>query len=253
MNKVAQKRKGWLDPFFAYTAHKPGLFPRRFSGSLPGTLLWTLLGAGTGRYLAAPLLSRLYPEFDEERVRRASTIMGGLAGLTPGAYLMWKTYQLGGPKGLVGGLANVKPQHPWSSDKGVPSANSQREKKSAWNTGLPTRRPVSPAWTQPSIPAGVTRNTLNTAVANGTMGVYDAANVAQIMDEAGEGDSGLISPASVARAAVNYGIGSLAGRALGATANATFSSMTPGEQKNLARGAGLGNVIFDVMGRLAAK
>lgn len=276
MEKAAQ---GVLDTLFKYTGHKPGLLPRSASGALPGTLIWTLLGAGAGRYLGAPLLRRLYPELDEDRLTRASTVLGGLAGFAPGAYLMYKTYQNAGPRGWFGGLSNLRSE-PWRmtprqaqqfrarmkpklqrNEQTVQALEDQVKqgaavdprrllKEALWNP-LPTNRPVSPVWTQPSIPAGTTQNTLDTAVASGTMGVYDAANVAQIMEEARPQGSGLISPASVARAAVSYGLGSLAGRALGAVANATFANFSPGEQKNLARGVGVGNVLFDLMGRLS--
>ena len=215
-------------------------------------MIGSLLGAGLGRYVASPVLKRLYPGADEERMDRAASMMGGLAGFAPGAYLMYKTYQNAGPKGWFGGLDNLNVPNKQTSSPATAKTSSAVDlrrrlaKSAAWG------RTLSPSWTQPSIPKGTTQNTLDTAVANGTMGVYDAANVSQIMEEARPQGSGLISPASIARAAVSYGIGSLAGRALGATMNATFGSFSSGEQQNLARGFGAGNVLFDIMGRLSS-
>lgn len=253
---VANSGSGMLDSFFRYTGQKPGFFPEGMSGSLPGALIWTLLGAGAGRYVASPILKRLYPEYDEDRIQRASTVMGGLAGALPGAYLMYKTHQLGGPKALFGGVKNISTDPNFGL--GIPTApktasvDSRRLlKRAAWST-LPTIRPITPAWTQPSVPFGTAEQTIDTAVASGTMGVYDAANVKQVLREARPQGSGLVSPAAIARAAVSYGIGNLAGRSLGAVANATFGSLTPGEQQGLAQGAGIGNMIFDIMGRLAS-
>lgn len=222
--------------FAKATALRPGYYPRAMTGSLPASVVWTLLGSGLGRYAAAPIIERLYPELNKKKLRRAATVLGGLSGFLPGAYMMRHTWKAsGGPQGLFGS----------PNDSPAPA-----EKAAAF--GLPTRRPVSPMWTQPSIPAGISKHTLDTAVAEGTIGPYEAANVAQIMDEARPQGRGLMSPSSIARAAVDYGIGNVAGRALGAVANATFGSFSPGEQKNLARGLGLGNVVFNLMGRLAS-
>ena len=263
-----------MEPVFKYTGQTPGLLPRSMSGALPGALIWSLLGAGAGRYIASPILQKLFPEIDEERANRTSMVLGGLAGAIPGSYLMYKNWQLaGGPKGLIGGLENIKTP-PWVGRKPKPKSKptmgppvpptllaglekdsavkSQGLSKEAYG-GLPTRRPVSAAWLQPSIPMGTAQSTLEIAVSSGTLGVYDAANISQILHEARPQGSGLISPSSIARAAVSYGVGALAGRALGAVANTIFGSFSSGEQKNLARGFGIGNLLFDTLGRLASR
>jgi hypothetical protein len=232
-------KSGLLNKFMQATAHVPGIFPKAMTGPIPGTLMWSLLGAGAGRYLAAPILSRLYPEYRKDKIKTVSTALGGLGGFAPGALLAYNHYDLGGMDTLLGGLDAYKPKS---------SVKSRREKFSSW---LPIGRDTSPTWTQPSIPMNTSQHTINSAVANGQLGVYEAANLKRIMHEAKPQGSGLISPAGLARAAVSYGVGSLAGRVLGAVANATFSNFSPGEQKNLARGVGLGNLLFDTLGRLS--
>ena len=257
MNKEAITLTEILNPIMKATGHIPGPLPRSMSGSLPGTLIWSLLGAGAGRYIGAPIIRALNPELDEDRVNRASTVMGGMAGFAPGAYLMHKTWQgAGGPKGLIGGLQNLKSEPATvqgaASEKSgkVASVNLRRLRTKSSMFGL--TRPISPMWNQPSIPMTATQNTLDTAVYNGVLSPYQSANLVQIMEEARPQGSGLIAPSSIARAAVSYGLGALAGRALGAVANATFGSFSPGEQKNLARGMGVGNVLFDILGRLSS-
>lgn len=88
------------------TAMTPGYFPQWATGAVPSTLLHTALGALAGRYVASPILSRLYPELDEDRLRNVATLGGGaLAGL-PGALMSWQAYKGGG--NLFNGMPQLK-------------------------------------------------------------------------------------------------------------------------------------------------
>jgi len=108
-----QQPKPWnpVNTYFKATGLSPGYYPESMTGALPYTIIQTLLGGVGGRYLLAPILRRLYPEVDEDRINELSMYGGGLAGLVPGLATMGAHYSLGGARGLIGGWPkNVKPK-----------------------------------------------------------------------------------------------------------------------------------------------
>lgn len=64
------------------------------TGILPSSIARTGLGAVGGRYLAAPLLKYMFPQLDEDRLDRLSTVAGGALGLAT----MLPSYMTMGPK-----------------------------------------------------------------------------------------------------------------------------------------------------------
>ena len=269
MCKKALELQDVMSPYAQVMAAKPGLFPKAMTGALPTTVMHALLGTALGRYVASPILSRLYPEMDEDRLRTVSTLGGGMLGALPGLAMMHSTYRGAGnsTKGWFNGLEGMSkpmPAEGWVNArqrelKGMqqrgeydPTVDSNQVLvKGSSFPGLQTRKAVSPMWNAPSIPVGISQSTIDTAVYNGTMDPFQAAAMSQMISDANSNRSrGLISPAGLARAAVQYGIGNLAARSLAAVSNATFHNFSPGEQKNLARGAGIGNMLFGMMGDL---
>lgn len=230
MSASGTKLSDILSPFFSATAQKPGFFPRAMTGPLPGALMWTLLGAGAGRYLGAPLLRSLNPWMSEQRSNKLGKRLGALAGLIPGAYLAYRAVDSGGPRALFNGLQNLPPEPKTASV-------SSQEKRANLD------------WITPSIPFGAARHTLAVAERAGTLQPYEAGNLAQIMAEAKRPGSNWISPSAVARSAASFGIGSLMGTLVGAGAKTLFSDFTPAQQKSMAKGFGIGNMILDSMGR----
>jgi hypothetical protein len=276
MQKYALTLQDVLQPYAQATGLVPGLLPKGMTGTLPATVIHSLLGAALGRYAAAPLAMWMNPDLDEKRVRNTFTLGGAAALGLPAWYL---SSRAGIPDGKpdpaplaarapVGGMAKDPTEQPLleslrhQEQQTLGRGESQNadylrgrqqalvgEKQGSFGiTGLPQ---YGSGFAQPSIPYATATDTLRTAVASGTLSPTDYASMHSTLTRANQfRESGLISPRSVMSAGVAGGLGYVAGRALGAVAGALLG-LPAGQQKTLAKGVGLGNMAFDLLGRLA--
>jgi len=276
MHKRATTFQDVLGTHAKWTAAVPGVFPESMTGTLPTTVINGLLGAGLGRYVATPIASMLFPELNRRKLRRALTLGGAAALGLPAWYessrrdgLINKTEPAPQPERNIPvwraareadqpQLDELRRQEAQTYGRGEEAnADKLRQQQEAYRPvglkkadymGIPT---VQPAFIQPSIPYGTASATLRTALVNGTLTPIQYASLQSMANEANRNrPSGLFSPSSLASAAVSYGLGHVTGAALGLVGGAVLG-LKPGTQQTLAKGFGLGNVVMDLMGRLA--
>lgn len=89
-----------LQPVAKATALAPGYLPSSMTGPGPNALVGGLMGLGLGKYVASPILKRMYPDLDEEGIERLATYGGGAAGAMPGLLMSMGAYSEGGVPGL---------------------------------------------------------------------------------------------------------------------------------------------------------
>jgi hypothetical protein len=268
------------------TAAVPGIWPKEMTGTLPTTAINSLLGAAVGRYAAAPIASALMPHLNKRKLRNMLTLGGAAAAGLPAWYFNAAASAPLPPNPVATLKQDIPASAPissYSQDPGVqnrmenyryqeqqarerrdqpavdtlrarqqsliePEAGVEMDKISAAYDNLPH---YGGSFQQPSIPFSTASDTLRTAVAHGTLGVSDFASLHGAMSQANQfRDSGLFSPAKLMSAGVAGGLGWATGRALGAVAGALFG-LPAGTQRSLAKGVGLGNMAFDLLGRLA--
>lgn len=73
---------------------QPGIFPQFMTGEGPHALFKGALGAGLG-YVAAPMIAKLNPRIDKDRLRKVMTVGGGLAGIGSSVPGLYASHQLG--------------------------------------------------------------------------------------------------------------------------------------------------------------